>query len=146
MHHLWRTDLESRTELRAVMTVKVPSEAVLPGSNFALSNTLSNMIRATLNGMRGDLWDSTWPVCTQSLEIAPGLQKECLTPHVYSHQWPNWVASGGRTGQFACLLTNQSQICVWFLKPEVPTGNFRVSFEVSTSALPQSITLIFSLD
>lgn len=72
-------DPESRAKLRAVMAVKVPSEAVLLDSNFALINTfintLSSMTYAALNG-KNEI--AMWPVCTQSLEISPRAAKGML--------------------------------------------------------------------
>lgn len=92
--------------------------------------------------MPGDLWNI--PVAclhTEPKNRPLGCKRNLLTPHLQSCQWLSGWTVGERTGQFAHSVTNQSQLCVWFLKPEVPTGNFLVSFEVSTSALPQAINL-----
>lgn len=80
------------------------------------------MTYATFNGMNEI---ATWPVCTHSLDIGP------------------WAAKGMLNSVY--IFTPETQLggqSVCFLKPEDPTDNFQVSFEVSASALPQSINLI----
>lgn len=129
-------DPASWTELRMMTTVKVPSD-----SHCALIHILSGMIYAAWNAMRGDLCN-VWMAClpTNSLENRLLACKRNLWLHVHIHVSDS-PGLWGVGGQFACPLINQVQICVWFLKPEVPAGNFHISFEAPTSALPLSINL-----
>lgn len=105
------------------------------GSSCALIHALHAMICAALNDMPGDLWNT--PVAclhTEPKNRPLGCKRNLLTPHLQSCQWLSGWTVGERTGQSAHSVANQSQLCIWFLKPEVPTGNFLVSFQVSTSA------------
>ena len=112
-------------------------------NSYVLVHTLYGTIYAALNDMPGDLWNI--PVAclhTEPKNRPLGCKRNLLTPHLHSGQWLSGWTVGERTGQFAHSVTNQSQLCIWFLKPEVPTGNFLVSFEVSSSALPQATNLM----
>lgn len=73
------------------MTVKVPSEAVLLDSNFALINTLSSMTYAALNSMEAI---ATWALL---LPKAPGCKRNAQL-HLDIH-------AGNSVGWQICLIS-----------------------------------------